>query len=925
MLSIFLSLGLCAQELPPIQNYTAKEYQGEYQNWAISQSPTKKIYIANHSSLLEFDGNQWNKYKLPSASIIRSVRAVGERIYTGSYREFGYWTAGETGELAYTSLSDRFDVPLSEDEEFWDILAVEDWVLFQSLDRIYIHSLVEDSFKVLEAKSAKAKLHQIGNRVYFQRAKQGLFTIENGQPSLVEDASELADRPIIGIYSMGNQLLLITEDARFYTYGDQGLIRFKTDMDPLEVSLYSSIQLADGSFVLGSISNGLYHLDAKGGLIHNINQAKGLSNNTVLSLFEDMDHNLWLGLDNGISVINLHSPFSEYVDKLGKIGLVYAALKHNGHMYLGTNQGLFSRRIDGTDDFKLVRGTQGQVWSLQLVQGTVFCGHNNGTFTVEGERAELVSDFRGTWGVKALEPDGRLILQGNYNGLSVLERSNGRWSLRNTLDGFGISSRFFEIDSLRVMVEHEQKGLYLLELDPGLRQIVELDNMPPIGHSSNLFRFLDRLYYKTHTGIYALGETLDEITLDSIMTRLIFEQGQAPIGIIIPDPHQDRLWYFTENGIKYIDRSSLSGSLNVTNIPIPSSLVGNLGVSGFENISRIADNQYLIGSSNGYIALDLEKVAPATDRIAINSIRYGDYGKVTDRAPNLLHGEFEFAQNNLIFQYAVPEYDKYTEVRFQHRLEGLYNEWSPWTPNSETRFMNLPYGDYTFSVRALVGNSPTENTATYSFTVARPWTLSTLALLIYALALVLLFLLIHRVYKRYYRKKQESLIARSQKELEQRNLQERQRIAQIMNEKLKDEIENKNRELAISTMSILKKNKFLSSLKTQLNSIPEKDRGIRSVLREIDRNINSEDDWKFFEDAFNNADKDFLRRIKAQHENLTNHDLRLCAYLRLNLSSKEIAPLLNISVKSVEMKRYRLRKKLDLPHPENLTDYILNF
>src|SRR5690606_5252453 len=110
-----------------------------------------------------------------------------------------------------------------------------------------------------------------------------------------------------------------------------------------------------------------------------------------------------------------------------------------------------------------------------------------------------------------------------------------------------------------------------------------------------------------------------------------------------------------------------------------------------------------------------------------------------------------------------------------------------------------------------------------------------------------------------------------------------------------------------------------------LNTIPDKDRNIRSVLGEIDRNINSEDDWKFFEDAFNNADKDFLKRIKARHDNLTHHDLRLCAYLRLNLSSKEIAPLLNISVRSVEMKRYRLRKKFDLPHPDNLTDYILNF
>src|SRR5690606_19476178 len=295
---------------------------------------------------------------------------------------------------------------------------------------------------------------------------------------------------------------------------------------------------------------------------------------------------------------------------------------------------------------------------------------------------------------------------------------------------------------------------------------------------------------------------------------------------------------------------------------------------GFENISRIADNQYLIGSSNGYLALNLEKVSPATDLIAINSVRYGDYRNVTGRAPTLLPGEFDFAQNNLIFQYAVPEYDKYTEVRYQHRLEGLYNEWSLWSQTPETRFMNLPYGDYTFSVRALVGNSPTGNTATYSFTVARPWTLSIVALLAYALGLVLLFFLIHRIYKRYYRKKQESLIARSQKELERRNLQEKERIAQILNEKLKDEIENKNRELAISTMSILKKNKFLSSLKTQLMSIPDKDRGIRSVLREIDRNINSEDDWKFFEDAFNNADKDFLKRIKGKHDSLTNHDLR---------------------------------------------------
>ena len=68
----------------------------------------------------------------------------------------------------------------------------------------------------------------------------------------------------------------------------------------------------------------------------------------------------------------------------------------------------------------------------------------------------------------------------------------------------------------------------------------------------------------------------------------------------------------------------------------------------------------------------------------------------------------------------------------------------------------------------------------------------------------------------------------------------------------------------------------------------------------------------------------FIKKIKSLHPELTPNDLRLCAYLRLNLPSKEIAPLLNISHRSVEVKRYRLRKKMNLDHKENLTEYILN-
>ena len=138
---------------------------------------------------------------------------------------------------------------------------------------------------------------------------------------------------------------------------------------------------------------------------------------------------------------------------------------------------------------------------------------------------------------------------------------------------------------------------------------------------------------------------------------------------------------------------------------------------------------------------------------------------------------------------------------------------------------------------------------------------------------------------------------------------------------LRNDIENKNRELAISTMNIIKKNEFLNSIKSELINSDLKQNS--SVVKIIDKNLNNTDDWKMFQEAFNNADKNFLKKIKKVHPTLTPNDLRLCAYLRLNLSSKEIAPLLNISPRSVEVKRYRLRKKMNLPHESSLTNYIL--
>ena len=920
----FGSTSAIAQDLPPIENFGALEYGGEYQNWAISQSVSKKMYVANHTSLLEFDGVRWKKYKLPQETIIRSVKAVGDRIYTGCYGEFGYWVRNQKGLLEYTSLSEGFKDQILNNEEFWDILVFNSSVLFQSLDRIYIYDLEAETVSIIEAKTEKAKLFAIGNKVFFQKKGKGLFTLENGKPMLVSDAREFGESSIINIFDTDKGLLLVTYDGDFFYYNSGKLEPWNTEISALGLKLYSGIRLSDGSFALGSISDGLYHLSSEGKILESINQANGLNNNTVLSLFEDADRNLWLGLDNGISVINLNSSFKEYTDRLGNLGLVYAALEHDGYLYLGTNQGLFVRSNDSSEKFSLIKGTEGQVWSLQVVNNTVFCGHNSGTFVVADDTAELVSSFPGTWVVRPLACNENLAIQGNYNGLSILEKKSGSWALRNVIEGFDISSRFFEMDSLNLVVNHEQQGLFFLELDTELTQVRKSSNILPLGYGSNIFRYNEQLLYKTHEGIYSLNYKGGGPKRLQSLHSLIFEENRKPTSRIITNDSEQRLWYVTDNGISYITKNPLTGKDISAHIPAPGYFLKNLGVAGFENISHIEPGKYLIGVSNGYVTLSSERKDTRDYRVEINAVYNGAHENIMNVA---LNGEaiYDYQNNNIAFEFSVPEYNKYVEVKYQYKLEGLGQDWTDWSYRSDATFQNLGSGEYEFRLRALVGNKLSENEASYKFIVARPWYASNMSLAGYGLAFFFLSFSVHRTYKKYYRTKHDLLIAENEKLLEQRRLEEKARISQIMNENLRNEIESKNRELAISTMSIVKKNQFLSTIKSQLHSFKEKEKAVSTVIRKIDQNLNSEEDWKFFEVAFNNADKDFLLRIKAKHESLTHNDLKLCAYLRLNLSSKEIAPLLNISAKSVEMKRYRLRQKLNLSHEDNLMDYILNF
>ncbi|MFD0779173.1 two-component regulator propeller domain-containing protein [Flavobacterium myungsuense] len=552
---------LCfSQELPPILKYSPVTYGAGNQNWMISQDKNNFVYFANNDGLLEFNGSSWTLFPSPNETILRSVKVIDKKIYTGCYMEFGFWTKQVNGLLKYTSLSSKIKSQILDDEQFWNILNYDQWVVFQSLNRIYIYDTKTGSFNIISPKNSIFKSYSTISSIYFQTYNEGLFEIENGKSKLVSNNPILLNNRIVNVFSIEDGLIIQTEWNGFYKLINGTLSKFTTDADSefSTSNIYSSQILTDGSFVLGTVSNGIIILNSNGKLKYHITQSNGLSNNTVLSLFEDTDKNLWIGLDNGINCVNLKSPVKSFVDNTGIFGTVYASLLHQNKLYIGTNQGLFYKTYDTNEYFKFIAGTKGQVWSLSEHGGNVFCNHDSGAFVVENGVATKIFSQIGTWKSETVPHNKNLLLMGCYNGLIVLQKRNNQWVYRNKIFGFDYSTKYFEIlKNNEVYVSHEYKGIFRLQLDNNLLKVRKTKSYssPKKGKNSSLVKFNNIIYYAYKDGIFKLNNKTNQFQKDNTLST-VFENDEYTSGKLISD-NASKIWLFSKHYIYYFSLNKL--------------------------------------------------------------------------------------------------------------------------------------------------------------------------------------------------------------------------------------------------------------------------------------------------------------------------------------------------------------------------------
>ncbi len=943
--------------LPFIHNYGREEYNAGTQTWSVAQDTNGIMYFANNTGMLVFDGTKWELYPLPNHSVVRCVAAGENRIYAGGYDEFGYFEDDGTGTLEYSSLTGLLPEAEKSFGEIWRIHLTRYGVVFQSFLKIFVYR--NERLEIIPPKSQFGFSYNLDNKVIVVDRGDGLFILKNKDLVPVYVNHTFFRENEITFLSSGaaNQLIIGTTNNGVYTLDGTDLNPWPSGINRYlkQDQIYTAIELPGGMLAIGTIQNGLYVINEKGEIIQHVNRYRGLQNNTVLSLFYDKYRNLWLGLDNGIDMLEVSSPLTS-INYCYNIESAYASVVHGGILYIGTNQGLFARKYDEIENqhtlekgFERVEGTMGQVWCLKVFDQVLFCGHNLGTFIVKGKNARLVSDVQGGWDYVRPKNHENFLIGGTYEGLTLYEKtgtSSPRWEYKGMIAGFHESCKEMAVDHEGALwITHGYKGVFRVILSDNLSQVIDAslynagDGLPSIPYSVTSLQ--DQTVLVTRESFFRFDRVTNTFRKDERLNAIF--GGIRDITKVIED-HRGNLWFFTEQSMGVIQ---LQGNGDFIRNTQPFMRIRNQYIaSSFENVSVYGRDAALIGSQRGMLhydpAVQKDFEIPYKAFIGKVTVKRKGHDSILHVKRNGMPGNLDspaipYRYNSISISYFSPFFEAPEQMTYSFRLAGFDESWSDWTPKTEKEYTNLPEGDYGFEVRAKNIYEHKSEPARYAFSIQPPFYRSKLAWVAYgffflAVAGLNFWFLRRRIEKTRRLEKlkhKRELIAKEKKYREEAELSE-QEIDRLRNEKLQNEMRHKNMELANSTLHIIQKNKFLHDLKKELLTTCGKTDGdnlqseIKSIIRKIDKDIRSEKHWQVFDRYFDEVHEDFIRRLKALHPGLTPKDLRMCSYLRMNISTKEIAPLMNISVRGVEISRYRLRKKLGLGQVQNLTEYILS-
>ncbi|PZR24051.1 MAG: hypothetical protein DI539_01155 [Flavobacterium psychrophilum] len=930
-----------------ITQYSRNDFNADPQFWSMCEDKAGTIFFGNNDGVIIFDGEHWQKVNLPNNSSVRSLEIDSKGVvYAGGYNEIGTLQKNKNGKFVYKSLIEELQLEGKNIENIWDIKAVDDRILCRSFNELIV--ITNKIVTHIPANTSFIYSSLIDKDFYLQDSNYGILKLEAGgiEPVMAFDIKQYNNEEIVSILP-GNSpknILIITKQGNIYEgNSNTGTLQLLSNVfgNNRRDIVSSAIKYTNGDLFIGTLSNKIIMTNSQGQPIQSPAIFQNLQDAVIHKLHIASDGNIWVLENNGLAYIDFRSPYSYLFNKAS----VYDALTFNNNMYLATNQGVYyssfnSANPSATHDFIKVGNLHGQAWSLQQLEGDIIAGHDNGLFRIDNGNAIKIGSTSGFWKITPVKNRPHIYLASHYNGLYLLEKKEGQWILHEKLSGFNESARDIlpADEPYTYWVCHGYKGVFRIRINPSYTRVSSVDhytnkNGLESSFNVNVSRWNNEVVFTTNTGIYYFdtkqNRFLPHKKLNSILdpgknTRKLMQSG-------------NKTWFVQDDEAGYFYTAEKKPELH-------KDLFLNLKGSfnrGMESMVPIAGNNILFGTTNG---LFLYTIANPGSSSGVNTVvTQASYSR--DQQLNLLplqnskdNPEILPNQTDILrFEFAAPKMTHGTEVQYSYKLENVDNNWSAWQNIAFKEYTHLRPGTYIFKVRSRNTAGLLGKETAYHFTILPKWYQTNLAYALYIIVAALLIIAIVRYVKRkierdHEKTKTEALKAKKMLELELEQLKLQRDKEQINKDRihLQEEVLNNSKELANYTMLLIKKKDIFNEITTDLKELKDyvKNDDSRKKLLQIFQKLNThkigEEYLEVFDVNFEKVHHNFFEELKKLNPTLTKRELRLCAFVKMNLTNKEISPLLNISLRGVENARYRIRKKLEVAHEDNFVAFLEN-
>lgn len=834
-----------------INHISAYEYNGEGHIWAVETSPDGYVFIGAGNNLCVWDGYIWDSYTIDGYSVIRDLAYDNGYLWCAGDNVFGYWAEDAYGDFRFTGLYRNED--RSRNEIFWQIIP--------DGDSLYVRTY--GSVSVFDRSSGMKSDLYMGYCQNIFSSDGNIYAQTDGCISLLGKSgfipvTEPVDENIVWFEAAQEGYLMIGTKSGFIGWNDR--TGFRMDLFPetnrilKAAKIFCAERLEDGNYIIGTDLDGAKICSPDGKIISEFDASRGLRYTSVLSIADNTDGDIFLGLAGGLAVIRNSMSERYYMSPDMAPGAIYAIAIHDGKLLVGTDMGLYEIGPDGTP--VPVPGMEGShIWDIRPLDRDLAIINGNGLYVQDGDAFRLL--LPNTWKMTGIYGKPDLFCASGKFGLYILHLADDGLHIRNRIRNYDNPDNSISSDEYgNLWVDGLNGKVKRLIPDPELTGILEekVYAVPSEGTGIIKAASIDgKVVFTSGKKCFSYSPAKDSIVLNEYYTRICSSFTSSRLNLF----QQDN-WFFNYSDSGQIEAICRSGNsfikapdlfLDADKVHIPeyfrklTALNDTLVACGFINMAACINTARLTTDRRG------------EDSVRIRKISYDIKGK--PHKMDMLRSRLVLPHkaDDLCFRIVSDQ-----NARLLYRFDEA--DWQPVPKGMPITADYMRSGRHTLEIRD-TGNCISRFPFTIRQSFFARWWVCFAAVAAGAIIYVI------SLWK------------------------DRQR-ARRKSEMLEGQIKEMEKKLLVATLKDISGNHSGGS-----------------------------GSWNTFEIYFNSIFDGFLDRLKDRYPKLTANDMKICAFIRTGMSTKDIAAMLHINIASAESARYRLRKNMGLAPDESLKQVIM--